>query len=47
MGASAAVANAVADALAPLRIAAERQPFTSLQIAEALLAGRNTSVHTA
>jgi len=40
MGASAAVANAVADALAPLGIAADCQPFTSRRIAEALLARR-------
>jgi len=43
MGASAAIANAVADALAPLGIVADRQPFTSLQIREALLAHRGTS----
>lgn len=40
MGASAAISNAVADALAPLGADASRQPFTSRQIAEALrLAG--------
>src|SRR5439155_18206596 len=36
MGASAAVSNAVADALAPLGLAAGRQPFTARRIAEAL-----------
>jgi carbon-monoxide dehydrogenase large subunit len=36
MGASAAVSNAVADALAPLGVDAGRQPFTARQILEAL-----------
>ena len=36
MGASAAIANAVADALAPLGIDAGRQPFTARRLAEAL-----------
>jgi len=36
MGASAAVSNAVADALAPLGIAAGRQPFTPRRLAEML-----------
>lgn len=36
MGASAAVSNAVADALAPLGLEANRQPFTSRRLAEAL-----------
>jgi carbon-monoxide dehydrogenase large subunit len=36
MGASAAVANAIADALAPLGIDAGRQPFTARRIADAL-----------
>ena len=36
MGASAAISNAVADALAPLGIDAGRQPFTARRIAEAL-----------
>ena len=37
MGASGAVANAIADALAPFGIVADRQPFTAHRIAEALL----------
>src|SRR5437016_3802759 len=40
MGASAAISNAVADALAPLGIAAGRQPFTARRLAEALRAAR-------
>jgi aerobic carbon-monoxide dehydrogenase large subunit len=36
MGASAAISNAVADALAPLGVAAGRQPFTAWRLAEAL-----------
>ncbi|MGH7390586.1 MAG: xanthine dehydrogenase family protein molybdopterin-binding subunit [Candidatus Rokuibacteriota bacterium] len=36
MGASAAISNAVADALAPLGIDARRQPFTARRLAEAL-----------
>jgi len=36
MGASAAVSNAVADALAPLGLEAGRQPFTARRLAEAL-----------
>jgi aerobic carbon-monoxide dehydrogenase large subunit len=36
MGASAAIANAVADALAPLGVDAGRQPFTARRLAEAL-----------
>src|SRR5205814_10525454 len=36
MGASAAISNAVADALAPLGIDATRQPFTARRLAEAL-----------
>jgi carbon-monoxide dehydrogenase large subunit len=41
MGASAAISNAVADALAPLGVAAGRQPFTPARIAAALrTAGR-------
>jgi len=36
MGASAAVSNAVADALAPLGVDAGRQPFTARRVAEAL-----------
>ena len=36
MGASAAIANAVADALAPLGVGAGRQPFTAWRLAEAL-----------
>src|SRR5262245_2980052 len=38
MGASAAISNAVADALAPLGVAAGRQPFTARRLAEALRA---------
>ncbi len=40
MGASAAISNAVADALAPLGVAAGRQPFTARRLAEALRASR-------
>jgi carbon-monoxide dehydrogenase large subunit len=40
MGASAAISNAVADALAPLGVTAGRQPFTPRRIAEALRAAR-------
>jgi aerobic carbon-monoxide dehydrogenase large subunit len=40
MGASAAISNAVADALAPLGVAAGRQPFTARRLAEALRAAR-------
>src|SRR2546426_2228903 len=40
MGASAAISNAVADALAPLGVAASRQPFTARRLAEALRAAR-------
>ena len=40
MGASAAVSNAVADALAPLGVDAGRQPFTARRIAEALRSAR-------
>ena len=36
MGASAAISNAVADALAPLGVGAGRQPFTARRLAEAL-----------
>ena len=36
MGASAAISNAVADALAPLGLDASRQPFTSRQLSEAI-----------
>jgi aerobic carbon-monoxide dehydrogenase large subunit len=36
MGASAAISNAVADALEPFRLEANRQPFTARQLAEAL-----------
>jgi aerobic carbon-monoxide dehydrogenase large subunit len=36
MGASAAISNAVADALAPLGVAAGRQPFTAPRLADAL-----------
>ena len=38
MGASAAISNAVADALAPARRAADRQPFTARRIADGLAA---------
>jgi carbon-monoxide dehydrogenase large subunit len=38
MGASAAISNAVADALAPLGLDASRQPFTSRRLAEILRA---------
>ena len=38
MGASAAISNAVADALAPLGAAAGRQPFTARRLADALRA---------
>jgi carbon-monoxide dehydrogenase large subunit len=40
MGASAAIANAVADALAPLGVDADRQPFTAPRLGEALRAAR-------
>jgi len=40
MGASAAISNAVADALAPFGVAAGRQPFTARRLAEALRAVR-------
>jgi len=40
MGASAAISNAIADALAPLGIDATRQPFTARRLAEALRAAR-------
>jgi carbon-monoxide dehydrogenase large subunit len=40
MGASAAISNAVADALAPLGVDAGRQPFTARRLAEALRAAR-------
>jgi aerobic carbon-monoxide dehydrogenase large subunit len=40
MGASAAISNAVADALAPLGVDAGRQPFTPRRLAEALRAAR-------
>jgi carbon-monoxide dehydrogenase large subunit len=40
MGASAAIANAVADALAPLGVDAGRQPFTARQLAAALRSAR-------
>jgi carbon-monoxide dehydrogenase large subunit len=43
MGASAAISNAVADALAPFGIDATRQPFTPRQLAEALAATRRRS----
>jgi len=43
MGASAAISNAVADALAPFGIEATRQPFTARQLAEALGATRRRS----
>lgn len=36
MGASAAISNAVADALAPLGVDAGRQPFTAGRLAQAL-----------
>ena len=42
MGASAAVSNAIADALAGLGIDAGRQPFTARRIGEALLSARRT-----
>ena len=42
MGASAAISNAVADALAPLGAVAERQPFSAPRLAE-LLRGRTLS----
>ena len=41
MGASAAISNAVADALAPFGVAAGRQPFTARRLAEALRAVRS------
>jgi carbon-monoxide dehydrogenase large subunit len=40
MGASAAIANAVADALAPLGVDAGRQPFTARRLGEALRSSR-------
>ena len=40
MGASAAISNAVADALAPLGAAADRQPFTARRIADGLRTAR-------
>jgi aerobic carbon-monoxide dehydrogenase large subunit len=40
MGASAAISNAVADALAPLGAVAGRQPFTARRLADALRAAR-------
>src|SRR5947209_8045120 len=40
MGASAAISNAVADALAPLGVAAGLQPFTAARLAEALREAR-------
>ena len=40
MGASAAISNAVADALAPLGLDAGRQPFTAQRIAAILRAAR-------
>ena len=40
MGASAAISNAVADALAPLGVDAGRQPFTSRRLAEVLRSAR-------
>jgi carbon-monoxide dehydrogenase large subunit len=40
MGASAAISNAVADALAPLGVDAGRQPFTARRLAEALRSPR-------
>ena len=43
MGASAAISNAVADALAPLGIDATRQPFTARRLAEALHPTRRES----
>jgi carbon-monoxide dehydrogenase large subunit len=43
MGASAAVSNAVADALAPFGVRAGRQPFTARQIAEALASARGST----
>ena len=43
MGASAAISNAVADARAPLRIEAGRQPFTARRLAEAICAARQRS----
>ena len=42
MGASAAISNAIADALAPLGVDAGRQPFTARRLAEALRLGRRT-----
>jgi carbon-monoxide dehydrogenase large subunit len=41
MGASAAISNAVADALAPLGVDAGRQPFSARRLA-ALLTSRRT-----
>ncbi len=40
MGASAAISNAVADALSPLGVAASRQPFSARRLADALRAAR-------
>ena len=40
MGASAAISNAVADALAPLGVDAGRQPFTARRLAQALRSAR-------
>lgn len=40
MGASAAISNAVADALAPLGVDAGRQPFTAHRLAAALRSAR-------
>jgi carbon-monoxide dehydrogenase large subunit len=40
MGASAAISNAVADALAPLGVDASRQPFTARRLASALRSAR-------
>jgi carbon-monoxide dehydrogenase large subunit len=42
MGGSAAISNAVADALAPLGIDAGRQPFTARRLADALRAARRS-----
>jgi carbon-monoxide dehydrogenase large subunit len=44
MGASAAISNAVADALAPLGLDAGRQPFTAQRISEILRTGRSVSM---
>jgi CO/xanthine dehydrogenase Mo-binding subunit len=45
MGASAAISNAVADALAPLGAAAGRQPFTAPRLAELLRGGTSSTRH--